>query len=298
MVAIPNLLLRSLLPASIASALDDRLASLQSANMTGCALASTNMTGTMHLATVHGSLVPPTNATPVYVGIGFGVQNYTCTPANNFTYVSRLVLVLYYRPHAHAGLRNIGAVAQLLDASCLVPTPLFVALPAALHAFWTALPPAAPTIQSLLALLHSTPSPLAPSLVLAQHYFVTNPLTGAGVSPKWDFSSSGNPALAGDADAVVVARPKGSAPAPNAAADVNWLDVVNVGGPAGGRIADEVFRTDTIGGQPPSSCVFGQTQDVSVKYVATYWFFRNNSNSTSAPDGQTQNSTVASASAP
>lgn len=32
-------------------------------------------------------LVLPTNSTPTFVGLAFGVQNYTCTSSNNFTYV-------------------------------------------------------------------------------------------------------------------------------------------------------------------------------------------------------------------
>ena len=92
-----------------------------------------------------------------------------------------------------------------------------------------------------------------PPEILAQHYFVSNPTTGQGVSPKWDFASSGNPRFAGNSSAFIVAKGKGSVPAPNSTVNINWLDVVNIGGDAGGQIADEVFRTDTVGGQPPSS---------------------------------------------
>ena len=87
-----------------------------------------------------------------------------------------------------------------------------------------------------------------PPEVLAQHYFVPNPATGQGLSPKWDFTSSG--AFEGNPDAFVVAKGKGAIPAPtNATRDVTWLDVVSVQG----EIADEVFRFDTVGGQPPAT---------------------------------------------
>ncbi|KAH8102975.1 hypothetical protein BXZ70DRAFT_764395 [Cristinia sonorae] len=53
-----------------------------------------------------------------------------------------------------------------------------------------------------------------------------------------------------------VSRSKGSKSAPTDATEdvIAWI-AVNVQG----RIADEIFRTDTRGGQPPSSCTFGQT---------------------------------------
>ena len=90
------------------------------------------------------------------------------------------------------------------------------------------------------------------------------------MSPKWDFTSSGHPALAGNASAFIVARGKDSVPAPHAATDIAWLQVVNIGGDAGGTVADVVIRSDTVGGQPPASCEFGKTQDISVKYTSKY----------------------------
>lgn len=84
--------------------------------------------------------------------------------------------------------------------------------------------------------------------VLAQHYFIPNPVTGSGLSPKWDFTSSGK--FEGQEDAFVVARGQGSLPAPtDPTKDIAWLEVVNIQGDA----ANIVFRTDTRGGQPPTS---------------------------------------------
>ena len=39
----------------------------------------------LNLAPINNSLTPPTNITPAFVGVAFGVQNYTCTQAGNFT---------------------------------------------------------------------------------------------------------------------------------------------------------------------------------------------------------------------
>lgn len=122
------------------------------------------------------------------------------------------------------------------------------------------------SIQQFIDVFHT----FNPPDILAQHYFVQNPTTGQGVSPKWDFTSSGNPQLVGNPDAIIVAKGKASIPAPHNATDINWLDVVNIGGAAGGKVADEVLRTSTVGGQPPTSCEFGETEDISVKYTSFY----------------------------
>ncbi|EIW55307.1 uncharacterized protein TRAVEDRAFT_131759 [Trametes versicolor FP-101664 SS1] len=183
-------------------------------------------------------LVAPT-VPPNFIGLAFGVQNYTCSASNNFT--------------------STGAVAELIDVSCIVSQPSFATLQNDLFNAWTNLIPY--PIQAVIDLLHL----VNPPEVLAQHYFVTNPTTGQGVSPKWDFTSSG--AFQGNQNAYIIAKGKGTLPAPtNSTRDVAWLDVTGIQG----EIASEVFRFDTVGGQPPSSCVSGQTPDISVKYVSKY----------------------------
>ncbi|RDX47242.1 hypothetical protein OH76DRAFT_785807 [Lentinus brumalis] len=185
-------------------------------------------------------LVAPTN--PRFIGLAFGVQNYTCSSANNFT--------------------STGAVAELIDVSCQVFNPGFATIQNSLFDMWTSIMPQ--PIQAIIDLLHL----LNPPNVLAQHYFITNPVTGQGVSPVWDFTSSS--AFQGNKDAFIVAKGKGTIPAPtDPKKDVAWLDVVNVQG----KIADEVFRFDTVGGQPPASCKYGQDKDISVKYVSKYIFY-------------------------
>lgn len=42
----------------------------------------------LNLAPINNSIVPPMNITPTFVGLAFGVQNYTCTQGNNFTYAT------------------------------------------------------------------------------------------------------------------------------------------------------------------------------------------------------------------
>ncbi|KAI0346691.1 hypothetical protein BDW22DRAFT_1369432 [Trametopsis cervina] len=187
------------------------------------------------------------NFTPTFVGLAFGTQNYTCTQTNNFT--------------------NVGAVAELFDVSCLVNSDIFTEIQVPLFNAWNTFP--SMTIQDFIGFFHAH----NPPEVLAQHFFIPNPVTGTGLSPTWDFRSSGNPKFVGVEDALFVGQGVGNIPAPNKTTDVAWLDVANIGKGKGGRIADEVFRTDTIGGQPPTSCTFGQTPDIQVKYVSKYWFF-------------------------
>lgn len=104
--------------------------------------------------------------------------------------------------------------------------------------------PKAPPIETIIGGLQGTKVPL----ILGQHYFVTNPVTGTGISPKWDFTSSGK--FAGNQDAYFIGAPVGNVPAPsNPAKNVAWLHIGHVEG----ELADEVFRYDTVGGQPPTS---------------------------------------------
>ncbi len=135
-----------------------------------------------------------------------------------------------------------GAVAEVFDASCFATKPQFATIQNPAFAAWNTSRP--PPIQDIIARLATTNNPL----VLGQHYFVTNPVTGTGISPKWDFTSSGK--FKGNADAFVIGAPKANIPAPsNPQQNVPWLDIRNVQG----KLADQIFRFDTVGGQPPAS---------------------------------------------
>lgn len=143
--------------------------------------------------------------------------------------------------------RNVGAVAELFDVSCLVNATFFNDVQIPLFNAWNTFPIL--TIQDFIEFFHES----NPPEVLAQHYFVSNPVTGQGLSPKWDFRSSGNPKFVGVDEAVFVGQGVGNVPAPNRTTDIAWLNVANIGHDKGGQIADQVFRTNTIGGQPPTS---------------------------------------------
>ena len=128
-----------------------------------------------------------------------------------------------------------------MDASCLVSLPDFDKMQNQLYDLWTS--EDSITIQQAIRDLSDAHLPG----VLGQHYFVTNPVTGSGVSPKWDFTSA---RFAGNADAFMVGQVNGSLASPDdASKDVTWLHVVNVEG----DLADVSYRYDTVGGQPPIS---------------------------------------------
>lgn len=82
---------------------------------------------------------------------------------------------------------------------------------------------------------------------LGEHYFITDPVTGTGLSPEWDFTSdlfAGNPA------AFVVGSKIDDDLAPvDSAVNIDWLYLTNLTG----TLANEIYRIDTQGGQPPTS---------------------------------------------
>ncbi|EJF57394.1 hypothetical protein DICSQDRAFT_163451 [Dichomitus squalens LYAD-421 SS1] len=187
------------------------------------------------------TLVAPSE-NPKFLGLAFGVQNYTCSSANTFT--------------------STGAVAELIDASCLASTSEYSTIQNDLYNVWTQLVPQ--SIQTAIDFLHK----VNPPVILGQHFFKPNPVTGKGLSPVWDFRS--NSRFAGNGDAFVLGAVNGSVPSPtDSTKDVAWLHVLNVQG----KLADQIYRYDTVGGQPPTSCNFGKDADISVKYVAKYAFY-------------------------
>jgi hypothetical protein len=133
---------------------------------------------------------------------------------------------------------STGAVATMFDISCLYGTKLFDNIQDLAYNIWENIPAHAAPEQAT-SCFRSTPP------ILGVHYFITNPITGTGISPKWDFATSydGNP------DAFVVAAKVANLAAPTGTHDVDWLQLKNVQG----GLADAVYRVDTKGGQPPAS---------------------------------------------
>ncbi|KAJ7067689.1 hypothetical protein B0H15DRAFT_152994 [Mycena belliarum] len=193
----------------------------------------------MDLPAGQTALVSPTSAA-LFVMLGVGIQNYTCTSATS-TYAS------------------IGAVASLFDISCLDKKPQFSSIQSTAFKIWDS--PA-----SLKASASSIGARVGAPKLLGFHYFVTAP-SGTGISPKWDFTSTGK--FAGDASAYVLGAKVGDIPAPTSpATNVDWLALNN----AQGSLASKIFRIDTVGGQPPTSCIPGSAP-IEVKYTAKYYLY-------------------------
>ncbi|KZT25718.1 hypothetical protein NEOLEDRAFT_335909 [Neolentinus lepideus HHB14362 ss-1] len=190
----------------------------------------------LHLPANQTQLFKP-NATLSYLALAVGVQNYTCSNTSTWT--------------------NTGAVADLLDISCLYNTPLFDTLASIVYGAWNNTPDAVTPLEMNRA-LSGNPE------VLGQHYYVPNP-AGSGTSPKWDFTSA---SYKGDPNAFVVGAKVGDLPAPMSKADIDWVQLRATEG----ELATVVYRVQTKGGQPPSSCTPGSPL-LSVKYTSQYWFY-------------------------
>ncbi|KII84270.1 hypothetical protein PLICRDRAFT_57673 [Plicaturopsis crispa FD-325 SS-3] len=212
----------------------------QDRQLSGCDISNAKMT----LPASQVALVEPNATTPSFIGLAIGVQNYTCSNTSTYT--------------------NVGAVAELFDVSCLYGKSAYTSVQTAAWDAWSAAP-ADVTAQDVIAFFSGAPE--AKNAVLGQHFYVTNPITGTGVSPKWDFTSSGK--TAGNPAAFVVGAKAGdiASPAGNTS-NVDWLSVK----PIQGDLASQIFRIDTTGGQPPASCTPGSAP-ISVKYTAKYWLF-------------------------
>ncbi|KAI0696843.1 hypothetical protein BC835DRAFT_1340949 [Cytidiella melzeri] len=182
-------------------------------------------------------LASPLSSGPKYIGLAVGTQNYTCGSAGTYT--------------------SAGALAELFDISCLPPST-FNGLTTAAYVAWEAAP-ASVTPQDIIDALAGAGSPE----VLGQHYFITN--ASGGLSPKWDFTSA---SMAGNPNAYVVGVRTGDIPAPtDPTVNVDWLSLSN----GGGELAEQIFRVQTRGGQPPSSmqCAPGSAE-IYVRYTAQY----------------------------
>ncbi|KAJ7765116.1 hypothetical protein B0H14DRAFT_3116795 [Mycena olivaceomarginata] len=143
---------------------------------------------------------------------------------------------------------SIGAVASLFDISCL-------------HHKEVA------TVQTTAFNIWENAAPDVPATAIGRrfHYFVTSP-SGTGISPKWDFTSR---KFAGNATAFVLGAKTGDILAPtDPATNIDWLQLAAVQG----ELASEIFRVDTVGGQPPTSCVAGDAP-ISVKYTSKYYLY-------------------------
>ncbi|KAJ7789913.1 hypothetical protein B0H14DRAFT_2626610 [Mycena olivaceomarginata] len=147
-------------------------------------------------------------------------------PAVPPTYVTLGIGVQNYTCSDTSTYTSVGAVASLFDITCLMNNFNFASIQTRAFAFWNESSQVTPT---------NVANDLGAPLMLGR----------PGLSPKWDFTSS-----TGDASAFVVAAKVGDVPAPSdSSISVDWLSLNRVDG----DLATQIFRVDTVGGQPPSS---------------------------------------------
>ena len=170
----------------------------------------------------------PEGQKPNHILLGSGVQNYTCTDAGAYA--------------------SAGAVAKLYDISCLVGTPAFATIQDTFHKI------PAPIKRTIQAALDRTP------FLAVDHYFVQNPITNSGISPKFALHANGGREFAIEAKVAGIAAPN--------TANIDFLQLNTIQGTLG----KTVFRVDTVLGQPPKTCTPGSAP-ISVAYTSKYLIY-------------------------
>jgi len=163
------------------------------------------------------------------IAIGHGTQNYTCAAGSTNAPVP------------------IGAKAELLDASCLLP--LFPTAEAA--EILNELP--GYLLNYDFAAIGNSSIP-----VIGHHYFANTGPAPVNGTPTFDLGSRG----------FLSCKKVGDIKAPGNAG-VDWLQLTAKEPSTG---LTEVYRVETAKGQAPKSCV-GQPKDIEVQYAAQYWFY-------------------------
>ena len=135
---------------------------------------------------------------------------------------------------------SVGAVADLFEIACLYDTTEFAEIQVDTFDIWEKYNGLDPHEWDLVyEFLDVFDIPL-----VGFHYFINYDGT---LLPKFDFTSAGP--TEGNPDAFVVGTKVVDVPAPDSARDVDWLELKAMSG----KFADDVFRVETIGGQPPTS---------------------------------------------
>lgn len=160
------------------------------------------------------TLAVASGLTTKFLGLGVGVQNYTCSAAGTYT--------------------SVGAVATLYDISCLAASPCVTKLPS-LVANSTQRASGLATVKKELG---------AAPVELGVHYFTT---TTAGVlAPEFDLSPS-----QGSGQSVIESKTATLA-SPDGTQNVAWLELTRASGST--SFGSQVFRINTALGQPPATC--------------------------------------------
>ncbi|KAH7339113.1 hypothetical protein B0J17DRAFT_614451 [Rhizoctonia solani] len=174
---------------------------------------------------------------PKYITLAIGTQNYTCTNTGNYS--------------------AAGAVSILVDISCLYKSDpnLFENVQDTSYNLFSRSGNGMPTLNEVEAVIGHRP------YILGNHYFI--PRDGA-IVPYFDFRSQEGY----EDDAYMVGQLVGGIPSSEGSKNIDWLQLESIDG----KLAKYVFRVDTQGGQPPTSCD-KEGYGITVPYTAKYWFF-------------------------
>jgi len=175
------------------------------------------------------------------------------TPTSPLTSLVLGVGVQNYTCSTAGTYKSIGAVASLYDLACISQSPEFDNMQDLAFELWNASP--------------TDGKPPKSSSFMGNHFFITSP-SGIGLSPVWDYRAG---AAKGNPNAFVLAAKVADVAAPTSSKDVDWLQLKSVSG----SLATQIYRTDTRGGSPPTSCKPGSAP-ISLKYVAKYWLYGGN----------------------
>ncbi|QSZ35202.1 hypothetical protein DSL72_008069 [Monilinia vaccinii-corymbosi] len=183
---------------------------------------------------------PSTGLTLKHVAIGRGTQNYTCST------------------NATAAPVALGAVATLFNASCVASTypDLLSILPNVALQFDLNLAPSAGNLNPV-------------DLMLSGHHYFTNVSTPFfNLNTKnWKLGSGGfakSDGMSAPAGASIGQNNQGFGAVP-------WLKLTARDGVTGGL--QEVYRVNTAGGNPPTTCADRLGSSFDVQYAAEYWFY-------------------------
>ncbi|KAL9000581.1 MAG: hypothetical protein Q9169_000874 [Polycauliona sp. 2 TL-2023] len=182
------------------------------------------------------TLPPPTAGLSLKaITLGRGTQNYTCAAGSTAAPVA------------------VGAKADLLDVSCLIP--LFVS-PKIIQTFLNILP-------SYLVSLDLGVIQRAAIPILGKHIFDSTGVPVFDLGPKGILKAK---KVAG------IAAPKTASKGSNGKGDgaVDWLALTEA---PGSVKLKEVYRVETAGGKAPPTCGGGAARNIEVQYAAHYWFY-------------------------
>jgi len=189
------------------------------------------------------SSLSPIQSPPSFTTVAFGVQNYTCTSAGNYS--------------------SVGTVARLFDASCLYGKQEFLSIQEEVFDIWSGCPTQDPSDPGMAQLLKEHWN----IDLIIDYYFVQ--LNGSLV-PVFDATSEPSSPAKGNPNAILFAKKIEDVASPDGEVDIDWVVLQEVSG----ELANDVYRIHTVKGQPPASCTPG-SPDISVKYTAIYVFVDN-----------------------